>query len=61
MKFLCSRTSTHGIQVNENRRQIRELTEDVVRILYDLAKLTEGHEDMFRGPELLTALEIVKT
>ncbi|KAJ7791252.1 hypothetical protein B0H14DRAFT_3890770 [Mycena olivaceomarginata] len=47
-------------KVNENRRQIRELTEDVVRVLYDLAKLTKGHEDTFRGPELLSALESLK-
>ncbi|KAJ7815476.1 hypothetical protein B0H14DRAFT_2603367 [Mycena olivaceomarginata] len=47
-------------KVNENRRQIRELTEDVVRVLYDLAKLTQGHEDTFRGPELLSALESLK-
>ncbi|KAJ7736520.1 hypothetical protein B0H14DRAFT_501910 [Mycena olivaceomarginata] len=47
-------------KVNENRRQIRELTEDVVRILYDLAKLTKGHEDTFCGPELLSALESLK-
>ncbi|KAJ7788562.1 hypothetical protein B0H14DRAFT_3162547 [Mycena olivaceomarginata] len=47
-------------KVNENRRQIRELTEDVVRVLYDLAKLTKGHEDAFRGPELLSALESLK-
>ncbi|KAJ7791249.1 hypothetical protein B0H14DRAFT_3890761 [Mycena olivaceomarginata] len=47
-------------KVNENRRQIRELTEDVVRVLYDLAKLTKGQEDTFRGPELLSALESLK-
>jgi hypothetical protein len=47
-------------QVNENRRQIRELTEDVVCVLYDLAKLTKGHEDTFRGPELLSTLESLK-
>ncbi|KAJ7349051.1 hypothetical protein DFH08DRAFT_864237 [Mycena albidolilacea] len=47
-------------KVNENRRQIRELMEDVVRVLYDLAKLTKGHEDTFCGPELLSALESLK-
>jgi hypothetical protein len=34
--------------------------EDVVRILYDLAKLTKGHKDTFCGPELLSALESLK-
>jgi hypothetical protein len=60
MKFLRSRTSTKGMQVNENRRHIRDLTNEVVKILYNLAKLTRGHEDMFRGPELLSALENLK-
>jgi hypothetical protein len=49
------------MQVNENRRQIRDLTDEVVQILYDLAKLTRGHEDTFRGPEFLSALENLKT
>ena len=48
------------MQVSENRRQIRELTEDVVRTLYDLANLTRGREDAFQGPELLSALENLK-
>jgi hypothetical protein len=48
------------MQVSENRRQIRELTDEVVHILYDLARLTKGHEDVFRGPELLSALENLK-
>ncbi|KAF8127750.1 hypothetical protein K438DRAFT_2000618 [Mycena galopus ATCC 62051] len=47
-------------KVSENRRQIRELTEDVVRTLYELANLTRGHEETFQGPELLHALEILK-
>ncbi|KAJ7349059.1 hypothetical protein DFH08DRAFT_134664 [Mycena albidolilacea] len=47
-------------KVNENRRQIRDLTDEVVQILYDLAKLTRGHEDTFRGPEFLSALENLK-
>ncbi|KAJ7348975.1 hypothetical protein DFH08DRAFT_1079383, partial [Mycena albidolilacea] len=47
-------------KVNENRRHIRDLTNEVVKILYDLAKLTRGHEDVFRGPELLSALENLK-
>ncbi|KAF8166317.1 hypothetical protein K438DRAFT_1857444 [Mycena galopus ATCC 62051] len=47
-------------KVSENRRQIRELMEDVVRTLYELANLTRGHEETFQGPELLRALEILK-
>ncbi|KAK7006019.1 Tetratricopeptide repeat family [Favolaschia claudopus] len=48
-------------KVGENRRQIRELAQDIVRTLYDLASLTRGKEGAFRGPELLTALESLKT
>ncbi|KAJ7837074.1 hypothetical protein B0H14DRAFT_3141597 [Mycena olivaceomarginata] len=48
-------------KVNENRQQIRDLTDEVVQILYDLAKLTRGHEDTFRGPEFLSVLENLKT
>lgn len=48
------------IQVRENHRQIGELTEDVVRTLHELAKLIRGREDVFQGPELLTALENLK-
>ncbi|KAK6972108.1 Tetratricopeptide repeat family [Favolaschia claudopus] len=47
-------------QVSENRRQIRNLTEDIVRALYELASLTRGKEGAFRGPELLCALESLK-
>ncbi|KAK7018884.1 Tetratricopeptide repeat family [Favolaschia claudopus] len=47
-------------KVGENRRQIRELAQDIVRTLYDLASLTRGKEDAFRGPELLGALEHLK-
>ncbi|KAK7018855.1 Tetratricopeptide repeat family [Favolaschia claudopus] len=47
-------------KVGDNRRQIRELTEDIVRTLYDLASLTRGKEGAFRGPELLGALESLK-
>ncbi|KAJ7736505.1 hypothetical protein B0H14DRAFT_501813 [Mycena olivaceomarginata] len=51
----------HSIEkVNENRRQIRDLTDEVVQILYNLSKLTRGHEDAFRGSELLSALENLK-
>ncbi|KAK7001286.1 Tetratricopeptide repeat family, partial [Favolaschia claudopus] len=44
-------------KVGENRRQIREFSQDIVRTLYALASLTRGKEDVFRGPELLAALE----
>ncbi|KAK7006021.1 Tetratricopeptide repeat family [Favolaschia claudopus] len=47
-------------KVSENRRQIRDLTQDIVRTLYDLASLTRGKEGAFRGPELLAALESLK-
>ncbi|KAK7048882.1 Tetratricopeptide repeat family [Favolaschia claudopus] len=47
-------------KVSENRRQIRELTQDILRTLYDLASLTRGKEGAFRGPELLGALESLK-
>ncbi|KAF7357939.1 Tetratricopeptide repeat family [Mycena venus] len=47
-------------KVGENRRQIRELTEEVVRTLYDLANLTRGREETFQGSELLSALENLK-
>ncbi|KAK6972102.1 hypothetical protein R3P38DRAFT_2585461 [Favolaschia claudopus] len=44
-------------KVGENRRQIRQFSQDIVRTLYALASLTRGKEDVFRGPELLAALE----
>ncbi|KAK7001334.1 Tetratricopeptide repeat family [Favolaschia claudopus] len=47
-------------KVGENRRQFRELTQDIVRTLCDLARLTHGKEGAFRGPELLGALENLK-
>ncbi|KAK7018869.1 Tetratricopeptide repeat family [Favolaschia claudopus] len=47
-------------KVSENRRQIRDLTQDIVRTLYDLASLTRGKDGAFRGPELLAALESLK-
>ncbi|KAJ6584578.1 hypothetical protein B0H19DRAFT_1105636 [Mycena capillaripes] len=43
-------------KVRENRRQIRELTEDVIRELVNLADLTQGQEDAFLAPALLSAL-----
>ncbi|KAK7006039.1 hypothetical protein R3P38DRAFT_3604514 [Favolaschia claudopus] len=47
-------------KVGENRRQIRELSQEIVNTLYDLASLTHGKEDVFRGRELLDALEHLK-
>ncbi|KAK7001304.1 Tetratricopeptide repeat family [Favolaschia claudopus] len=47
-------------KVGENRRQIRELTQDVARTLYDLASSTRGKEDALLEPELLSALENLK-
>ncbi|KAK7001288.1 hypothetical protein R3P38DRAFT_3284144 [Favolaschia claudopus] len=47
-------------KVGENRRQLRELSQEIVNILYDLASLTHGKEDVFRGRELLGALENLK-
>ncbi|KAJ7475431.1 hypothetical protein B0H11DRAFT_1321251 [Mycena galericulata] len=47
-------------KVSENRRQIRELTNDVLRSLADLANLTRGHEDEYQAPALLGALGDLK-
>ncbi|KAK7006036.1 Tetratricopeptide repeat family [Favolaschia claudopus] len=45
---------------HENQRQIRDLTQDIVRTLYELANLTRGKEGVFHGPELLGALQGLK-
>ncbi|KAJ7933976.1 hypothetical protein B0H13DRAFT_2500981 [Mycena leptocephala] len=51
----------HSIEkVGENRRRIRDLTNDVIRTLADLASLTRMHEDTFQAPALLSALENLK-
>ncbi|KAK7006050.1 Tetratricopeptide repeat family, partial [Favolaschia claudopus] len=52
-------------KVGENRRQIRELSQEIVHTLYALSSLTHGKEDLtkedlFRGRELLSALENLK-
>ncbi|KAK7018880.1 Tetratricopeptide repeat family [Favolaschia claudopus] len=47
-------------EVGENRRQLRDLTQDILRTLYELANLTRGKEAAFRGPELLGSLESLK-
>ncbi|KAJ6594559.1 hypothetical protein B0H19DRAFT_1366402 [Mycena capillaripes] len=47
-------------KVSENRRRIRDLTDDVLHTLADLANLTRGHEDTFGAPALLSALGNLK-
>ncbi|KAJ7502533.1 hypothetical protein B0H11DRAFT_641918 [Mycena galericulata] len=47
-------------KVSENRRQIRELTNDVLRSLADLANITRGNEDAYQAPALLGALGDLK-
>ncbi|KAJ7699285.1 hypothetical protein B0H17DRAFT_306472 [Mycena rosella] len=47
-------------KIGENRRRLRELTNDVLRTLTDLADLTRGHEDTFQAPALLRALSNLK-
>ncbi|KAJ6594601.1 hypothetical protein B0H19DRAFT_65986 [Mycena capillaripes] len=51
----------HSIEkVSENRRRIRDLTNDVLRTLSDLDNLTRGQEDTFLAPALLSALGNLK-
>ncbi|KAJ7782551.1 hypothetical protein DFH07DRAFT_949340 [Mycena maculata] len=47
-------------KVGENRRQIRELANDVLRSLADIANLTRGKEDDYQAPALLGALGDLK-
>ncbi|KAF7357911.1 Tetratricopeptide repeat family [Mycena venus] len=47
-------------KVGENRRRIRELTNDVLRTLADLANLIRGHENTFQAPALLSAIGNLK-
>ncbi|KAF8149225.1 hypothetical protein K438DRAFT_451347 [Mycena galopus ATCC 62051] len=47
-------------KVAENRRCIRELTDDVLHTLADLANLTRGQEDIFQAPALSSALGDLK-
>ncbi|KAJ7142808.1 hypothetical protein C8R44DRAFT_866099 [Mycena epipterygia] len=46
--------------VGENRRRIRDLTDDILRTLGHLADLSRGHGNSFQAPELLTALGNLK-
>ncbi|KAF7305761.1 Tetratricopeptide repeat family [Mycena chlorophos] len=47
-------------KVSENRRQIRELANDILRMLSDLADLTRGREEEVQTPALLAALGSLK-
>ncbi|KAJ6594594.1 hypothetical protein B0H19DRAFT_65944 [Mycena capillaripes] len=47
-------------KVGENRRRIRELTNEVLCALADLANITRGQEDIFQAPALLSALGNLK-
>ncbi|KAJ7920674.1 hypothetical protein B0H13DRAFT_1986677, partial [Mycena leptocephala] len=47
-------------KVSDNRRRLRDLTNEVLRTLADLANLTRGHDGTFGTPALLTALGNVK-
>ncbi|KAJ7467003.1 hypothetical protein FB451DRAFT_1137626 [Mycena latifolia] len=47
-------------KVGENRRRIRDLTDDILRTLDELANLARGHEDQFQAPALLSALGNLK-
>jgi hypothetical protein len=49
-----------AMQVSDNRRRLRDLTNEVLRTLVDLANLTRGHDGTFETPALLTALGNVK-
>ncbi|KAJ6508545.1 hypothetical protein C8R45DRAFT_922268 [Mycena sanguinolenta] len=46
--------------VSENRRRIRDLTNDILRALVEIANLTRGKEDAFQAPALLSALGNLK-
>ncbi|KAJ7142787.1 hypothetical protein C8R44DRAFT_924451 [Mycena epipterygia] len=46
--------------VGENRRRIRDLADDILRTLGHIADLSQGHENSFQAPELLTALGNLK-
>ncbi|KAJ7142682.1 hypothetical protein C8R44DRAFT_846568 [Mycena epipterygia] len=48
------------ITVSENRRRIRDLTDDILRTIGLIAELSQSHEDCFQAPELLNALGNLK-
>ncbi|KAJ7069104.1 hypothetical protein C8F01DRAFT_1226579 [Mycena amicta] len=47
-------------KVSENRRQIRNLVDDILCTLGNLASLSRAHENAFQTPELLSALANLK-
>ncbi|KAJ7646577.1 hypothetical protein FB45DRAFT_1051243 [Roridomyces roridus] len=47
-------------KVSENRRRLRELVNDILRSLADIANLTRGHDDEYMAPALLAALGDLK-
>ncbi|KAJ7141082.1 hypothetical protein C8R44DRAFT_240593 [Mycena epipterygia] len=49
-----------NIQVGENRRHIRELTDDILRTLAGIADIGREHEDTLYSPVLLSALGNLK-
>ncbi|KAJ7646621.1 hypothetical protein FB45DRAFT_1018931 [Roridomyces roridus] len=47
-------------KVSENRRQLRDLTNEILRSLADIANLIRGCEDEYMAPALLAALGDLK-
>ncbi|KAF7305751.1 hypothetical protein HMN09_00728700 [Mycena chlorophos] len=47
-------------KVSENRRQVRDLAKDILRMVTDLADLTRGREEEVQTPALLAALGNLK-
>ncbi|KAJ7249280.1 hypothetical protein C8J57DRAFT_687782 [Mycena rebaudengoi] len=47
-------------KVRENRRRIRDFTEEILRMLSNLKEICGGHEALFQTPELLFALGELK-
>ncbi|KAJ7502535.1 hypothetical protein B0H11DRAFT_1988981 [Mycena galericulata] len=47
-------------KVGENRRRIRDLTDETLRSLAELASLSRGHEEIYQTPALLSALGDLK-
>ncbi|KAJ6488384.1 hypothetical protein DFH09DRAFT_1455696 [Mycena vulgaris] len=43
-------------KVSENRRQIRDVADDILRVLAEIADLSRGHEGQSQAPALLSAL-----
>ncbi|KAJ7090699.1 hypothetical protein C8R44DRAFT_990681, partial [Mycena epipterygia] len=47
-------------KVGKNRRRIRDLTADILRMLSDIGELLRGNANAFQSPELLSALGNLK-